>query len=105
MPLERSGPVPALEMEMCLWCACGVLVVWCVLWSALGVVCVFLCGLRLPFVRACLEILTTLSFGALRKKKKSHCVTSVRDHRKKKKKEKKTRTMKPRSPRVVSNVS
>ena len=43
-----------------LWCACVL----------------FLCGLRppskrfvlLPFVRACLEILTTLTFGALRKK-------------------------------------
>ena len=44
MPLERSGPVLALEMEMCLWCGvlCGVLVVWCVL---------FLCGLRLPSKR------------------------------------------------------
>ena len=45
------------------------------------------------------EILSALTFGALRKKK--HCVNSVRDHRKKKGK----RTMKPRRPRVVSHVS
>ena len=33
VPLERSAPVPALEMEMCLWCACvcyGVCVCVCV---------------------------------------------------------------------------
>ena len=40
------------------------------------------------------DILTTLTLGA----KKSHCVTNIRGHHKKK-------TMKPRSPRVVSNVS
>ena len=42
VPLERRIPVPALEMEMCLWCPCGVFVVWCVSFS---------CGLRLPSKR------------------------------------------------------
>ena len=39
MPVERSGPVPALEMGICLWRACGVLVacLWCVS------VCVLVC--------------------------------------------------------------
>ena len=57
--------------------------------------------LLLSLVRACFEFLATLTFGALREK--SHCFNSVRDHRKKN--TKKTRTMKPRRPRVVSNVS
>ena len=51
VPLERSGPVPALEMGMCLWCACVVFVSvsvsvgWCSvvsllssLWCCLSVV-------------------------------------------------------------------
>ena len=51
--------------------------------------------LLLPFTSACLEILATLTFGALRE-----TITKVGKHEKKK-----TRTMKPRRPRVVSNVS
>ena len=49
------------------------------------------------------EILTTLTFGALRKK--SQCVTDIRGHHKENEKKKKKKKMKPRRPRVVSNVS
>ena len=47
------------------------------------------------------EILTTLTFGALRK---SHSVSPTFEDITKKK-NKKTKTMKPRRPRVLSNVS
>ena len=49
------------------------------------------------------EILTTLTFGALRKKI-TLCQQDLRPSQKKTRK-KKTRTMKPRRPRVVSNIS
>ena len=71
LPLERSGPVPALEMEMCLWCACGVACLLlsgglssmrCLLYldihtSRGGIIRLPSSGswLLLPFVRACLN--------------------------------------------------
>ena len=58
-------------------------VLWCVAVAvALAVCCVvFVCDswLLLPFTRACFEILTILTFVALRRE--SHCVTNIRDHR------------------------